>query len=130
MGAGPRPFQQFVTAGSLAGSPVCHQRVLVNQHSKRCSGNAEEQREMVRQREFVSFVARIWLERGTNGEPLWRGHIRHIQGDKEAYFQGLRELNEFLEQVSGVSGPGTKCPAKEPVEDPKARVPTGRKRRN
>ena len=85
---------------------------------------------MVRQRELDSFVARIWLERGTNGGPLWRGHVRHVQGEQEAYFQNLTEMSEFLEQVSGVSGPGTSRPAKEHVADPKARVPTGRKRRD
>jgi hypothetical protein len=85
---------------------------------------------MARQRDLDSFVARIWLERGTNGEPLWRGHVRHVQGDQEAYFQNLMEMSEFLEQVSGVPGPGAIYLAGEGVEDPKARVPTGRKRRN
>ncbi len=52
-----------------------------------------------------SFVARIWLERGPNGDPLWRGHVRHVQGDQEAFFQDLETMTEFLERVSGVSGP-------------------------
>jgi len=52
-----------------------------------------------------SFVARIWLERGQNGNPLWRGHVRHVQGDQEAFFQDLETMTEFLERVSGVSGP-------------------------
>ncbi|MDP6953534.1 MAG: hypothetical protein QGF53_12335 [Alphaproteobacteria bacterium] len=51
-------------------------------------------------------MARIRLERETNGEPIWRGHIRHVQGGQEAYFQDLVELNEFLKRVSGVAGPG------------------------
>ncbi len=52
-----------------------------------------------------SFVARIWLEGGSNGDPLWRGHIRHVQGNQEAFFQDLETMAEFLERVSGVSGP-------------------------
>ncbi len=57
-------------------------------------------------REHVSesFVARIWLESGSNGDPVWRGHIRHVQGDQEAYFQDLGKMNEFLERVSGLPG--------------------------
>jgi len=52
-----------------------------------------------------SFVARIWLERGPNGDPRWRGHIRHVQGKEEGYFQDLVEMRQFLGQVSGVAGP-------------------------
>ncbi len=52
-----------------------------------------------------SFVARIWLERGSNGNPLWRGHVRHVQGNQETFFQDLETMVEFLERVSGVSGP-------------------------
>jgi hypothetical protein len=54
---------------------------------------------------FESFIARIWLERGSNGDPIWRGHVRHVQGEEEAYFQDLGAMSEFLERVSGVSGP-------------------------
>jgi hypothetical protein len=53
-----------------------------------------------------SFVARIWLESGSNGNPRWHGHIRHIQGEEEIYFRNFVEVCDFLEQVSGVSGPG------------------------
>jgi hypothetical protein len=52
-----------------------------------------------------SFVARIWLERGSNGDPLWRGHVRHVQGNQEAFFQDLETMTQFLERVSGVPGP-------------------------
>ncbi len=52
-----------------------------------------------------SFVARIWLEHGSNGEPIWRGHIQHVQGGQEAYFQDLGKLREFVERVSGLPGP-------------------------
>ncbi len=52
-----------------------------------------------------SFVARIWLEPGDNGVTTWRGHIRHVQGEEEEYFQDLMEMREFLARVSGVTGP-------------------------
>lgn len=58
-----------------------------------------------KERVSESFVARIWLERGSNGDPVWRGHIRHIQGKEETYFQDLGTLNDFLARVSGVTGP-------------------------
>jgi len=53
----------------------------------------------------TSFVARIWIESGTNGDPIWRGHVRHVQSNDEAFFLDLKGLNEFLTQVSGVTGP-------------------------
>ncbi|MDP3938737.1 MAG: hypothetical protein Q8R92_11475 [Deltaproteobacteria bacterium] len=62
-------------------------------------------REMAGESKSMSFVARIWLERGHNGEPVWRGHIKHVQGGEESYFQDLGEMNEFLERVSGIPGP-------------------------
>lgn len=52
-----------------------------------------------------SFVARIWLEPGDNGDVTWRGHIRHVQGSEEEYFQDLMKMREFLARVSGVAGP-------------------------
>ena len=61
---------------------------------------------MVGKKVLESFVARIWLERGPNGDPLWRGHVRHVQGDQEAFFQDLETMTEFLERVSGVPGLG------------------------
>lgn len=61
-----------------------------------------------------SFVARIWLERGPNGNPLWRGHVRHVQGDQETFFQDFETMTEFLERVSGVSRP-------RPTGDPAAK---------
>ncbi len=61
-----------------------------------------------------SFVARFWLERGDSGDTTWRGHIRHVQGEEEEYFQDLMEMREFLGRVSGVSGPAlTAQPLKE-----------------
>ena len=61
----------------------------------------------VREHVSESFVARIWLERGSDGDAVWRGHIRHVQGDRETYFLNLRKMNEFLERVSG--RPGLRC---------------------
>lgn len=52
-----------------------------------------------------SFVARIWLEYGQDGKAFWRGRIRHVQNGREIYFQDLREMRDFLENVSGVPGP-------------------------
>jgi len=52
-----------------------------------------------------SFVARIWLEHGDSGDTTWRGHIRHVQGEEEEYFQDLMEMRGFLSRVSGVPGP-------------------------
>ncbi len=62
---------------------------------------------MVKEQIMDAFVARIWLERGTDGNPIWRGHIRHVQGDQETYFQSLGGISEFLERVTGVPGPGS-----------------------
>ena len=55
-----------------------------------------------------SFVARLWLESGANGEPMWRGHIRHVQGEEETYFQDLEKMIGFIEQVTNVPGPQLK----------------------
>ena len=52
---------------------------------------------MTRQGTLDSFVARIWLERGSNGDPIWRGHVRHVQGEQETYFKNLGGMNELLE---------------------------------
>ena len=61
---------------------------------------------MTKQQHPDSFVARIWLERGSNGNPIWRGHIKHVQGQEEAYFQDLGGISEFLKRVTGVPGLG------------------------
>ena len=61
---------------------------------------------MTRRRNFDSFIARIWLERGTNGGTIWRGHVRHVQGEEETHFQNLGEMSDFLARVSQVAGPG------------------------
>jgi len=60
---------------------------------------------MVKIQVTQSFVARFWLERTTDKDPKWRGHIQHVQGPEEIYFQDLTEMSEFLELISGVPGP-------------------------
>ena len=57
---------------------------------------------MGRSKIMQSFVARIWLERAADEDPKWRGHIQHIQGQEETYFQDLTEMSTFMEQVSGI----------------------------
>lgn len=52
-----------------------------------------------------SFVVRLWLERSAGGEAVWRGHVRHIQNDRETYIRDLGEMCDFLEDISGVPGP-------------------------
>ena len=69
---------------------------------------------MVGEHSKDSFVARIWLEDGDNGDTTWRGHIRHVQGEEEEYFQDLMEMREFLGRVSGVSGPALNA---QPLKD-------------
>jgi len=60
---------------------------------------------MGRNQMIQSFVARVWLERTAGKDPEWRGHIQHVQGPEEIYFQDLTEMSEFLERVSGIPGP-------------------------
>ncbi len=60
---------------------------------------------MVGEHSKDSFVARIWVEQGDNGVSTWRGHIRHVQGEEDEYFQNLMEMREFLGRVSGINGP-------------------------
>lgn len=50
------------------------------------------------------FVARFWLE-GSDELPTWRGHLRHVHGEEECYFQSLSTMKEFLERIGGVPFP-------------------------
>lgn len=52
-----------------------------------------------------SFVARLWLESAPGEDPVWRGHVRHVQGSEERYFQSLVEMQAFVERVSGIAVP-------------------------
>jgi len=60
---------------------------------------------MVEPEKRESFVARIWLEGSSGQIQSWRGHVRHVQGEEECYFQSLSTMREFLERVSGVPIP-------------------------
>ena len=84
---------------------------------------------MVRSPITQSFVARIWLERPADEDPKWRGHIQHIQGREEVYFQDLTEMCEFLEQVSGIHGPGFAAHPRNDVAISKRSAFAGRKRK-
>lgn len=50
-----------------------------------------------------SFVAHFWLEDVSGPNPIWRGHLRHVQSDEECYFQDLSAMRRFLERISGVT---------------------------
>jgi hypothetical protein len=60
---------------------------------------------MVDPEKHESFVARIWLEGSSDKPQSWRGHLRHVQGEEECYFQSLSAMREFLERISGVPVP-------------------------
>lgn len=71
-----------------------------------CSSEGEPEPDtMIGKHIKESFVARIWLEPEENGGTTWRGHIRHVQSEKDEYFQDLMQMREFLSRVSGVTGP-------------------------
>lgn len=60
---------------------------------------------MTEDNSLATFVARIWLERGTENNVMWRGHIRHVQGKAETYFNDFADMGAFLEQISGTPSP-------------------------
>jgi hypothetical protein len=51
--------------------------------------------------QLVSFVIHLWLEPRADG-PEWRGHVRSVQEQAEAYFRDLPTLLAFLGNYSGV----------------------------
>lgn len=53
----------------------------------------------------TSFVARFWLEGGPDETKHWRGHIRHVQGQRESYIQSISALKQFLEETTEVPVP-------------------------
>lgn len=57
---------------------------------------------MDRKRVLDSFVARLWLEKGSGEDVVLRGHIRQIKGTQEVNFQGLGEMSEFITEMSGL----------------------------
>ena len=60
---------------------------------------------MSAERAVESFVARIWLEGGSDGNPFWGGRIPPGRSNPEAYFQDLAEMGAFMERVTGIPGP-------------------------
>jgi len=57
---------------------------------------------MVGKQILESFVARIWLENGPGEDVILRGHIRQVKGTEESNFQGLQEMADFIQEMSGV----------------------------
>ena len=76
---------------------------FINKYRKCSFADLGKAREMDGKQPLESFIARIWLERGSGEDSVWRGHVRHVQGEEETYFQDLGAMSEFLECVSGVS---------------------------
>ena len=74
---------------------------------------------MVEPNSSGSFVARIWLEGKKGSHPTWRGHIQHVQGEEEEYFQCLSEMRAFVERISGVSMPMDKRTELKLIKDTK-----------
>jgi len=60
---------------------------------------------MVEPEKHGSFVARIWLEGDSKNHPTWRGHVQHVQGEEECYFQELSTMKSFLERITDVPMP-------------------------
>lgn len=77
-----------------------------------------------------SFVARIWLEHALDQDPKWRGHIQHIQGGEEVYFQDLAEMCAFLEQTSGIAVSGFAGHPKHAVAAAKSGAAAGARRKS
>lgn len=69
-----------------------------------------------------SFVARLWLESRSNGDPLWRGYIRHIQSGEGRHFRNPEEMREFAERMAGV--PWGRAPSD--IEDESGLTKAGR----
>lgn len=87
---------------------------------------------MVKRDETASFVARIWLENGSNGDPRWRGHLQHVQSGRGGFFDDLRALKSLVEGISGIAGPALeprrRCVARALVGGAGARAKTRKKR--
>ena len=60
---------------------------------------------MVEPEKHGSFVARIWLEGESGNNPTWRGHVQHVQGEEECYFQEFSTMKAFLERITDVPVP-------------------------
>ena len=86
--------------------PACYRAVTAPAYMGTTSRGAPLMAVKVRAhaRSLPTFVARIWLEPGRDASIRWRGKVRHVQADRETYFNDLGELRAFLEEVSGVPG--------------------------
>jgi len=104
--------------------------MVLSDHDNTHGAGSIELASMVRSQIIQSFVARIWLERAAGEDPKWRGHIQHIQGREEVYFQDLTEVREFLEQVSGIPGPGFAAHPGKDVAISKRSAAASRKRKS
>lgn len=67
----------------------------------------------------ASFVGRMWLETQSNGQPVWRGHLRQVQSGEERHFESLAEMRTFLERLTGVPWRSTPTGTAEQVIVPK-----------
>jgi hypothetical protein len=45
-----------------------------------------------------AFIVRIWIEprEKKDAEPIWRGVIEHVEGDKPVYFDHLDKMNTYF----------------------------------
>jgi hypothetical protein len=45
-----------------------------------------------------SFIVRIWIEprEQKDAEPIWRGVIEDVEGDKPVYFDHLEKMNTYF----------------------------------
>jgi hypothetical protein len=43
-----------------------------------------------------SFVVRIWPDDIQHGQPAWRGHIIHVRGHEDRYFDKLEAIPQFI----------------------------------
>jgi len=45
-----------------------------------------------------AFIVRIWFEprERKDAEPIWRGVIEHVEGDKPVYFDHLDKMNTYF----------------------------------
>ena len=53
-----------------------------------------------------SFIVRIWWEHGDGDKDAaghWRGWIQHVRNGSHVYFASLRDLNDFIQQETGIA---------------------------
>lgn len=53
------------------------------------------------QQPYASFFVRLWQEpnEGSNGKPVWRGSIEHVQSGRKRHFVDLKIPVAFIEEV-------------------------------